>query len=1061
MDDAESRRSRVASTRPAESEEPGVRTSEGTFRSAMQYSPIGMALVAPDGTFLEVNEALCKIVGYSREELLRGTFQDITHPDDLETDLTFVHQVLDGHIETYQMDKRYLHKNGGLVWIQLNVSLVRRADGSPDYFVSQIQDITARKLVEQVIEIVSTKLLFLDGPEFYTAVVRDLSRVLGAEIAFVARINQDQPDTLHTIALIEDGELVENISHPIPGTPCAKVVDGTHYIVADNAQALYPSDTYLVEKRIRAYAATPLIGPDGRVFGHLGALKREPFTNSEAIAQTLNSFGLAVSSQMMRDSNRRQYRDLFELAPDGLLITNRRGDIIEANQQAQALFGRPRDSLCRHNVRALLPLTGDDASDPWGGFLQSTRPRHPSMVSSGFNARRPDGSTRPVDINLNPIETDEGAMLVISIRDIAERLESQRALRLRDRAIDAAGVGMMILASGRDNLRILDINHAFEVITGFARDEVVGRGLFDVLARLEAGRDVEKIRTSISQGKPGFAMLKCHRKSGAPFWSEIGISPVAGEDGTEIKFVGIINDVTDRVDTEQKLRIMADALPVLLVYFDKDNRYRMVNRTAEQWLARPASDIIGTTADAVVLPEHINDYRKRTANAPTDRETTFEARYAYPDGKTRLVEVHHIPHVDADGTLAGHYTMVIDITERENVRAHLNQTQRMESIGQLSGGVAHDFNNLLSVIQGNLQLLSRRNEIDGDESTKRWVNSALDAVSRGADLTQRLLAFSRRQPLENTIIDVTEHLAEMSVLLQRAVGELVNIETRLDPDLPCIEGDLSQFENVVLNLAVNARDAMPRGGTLSIETSKRTLVEGDLEVHTDLPPGEYVLIAVRDDGVGMESAVHARAFEPFFTTKEPGRGTGLGLASVFGYVKQCGGHAAISSEPGEGTTVELYFPVSGRSGETPRKSPANVTRRPSGTETILAVDDNPEVLAAGAEMLRDIGYRVLEASNGAHALRLLEGDTEVDLVFTDMVMPGGMSGLELAERVRDRWPGTPILFTSGYAEEAMRRGGAGIELSEWIHKPIDIDELETKIATLLDSSRSTTRENEH
>lgn len=1027
--------------------------SDRLFGAAIRHSPIGMAVLDPDGSWLEVNDALCGIVGYTREELLALNFRDISHPDDIGVDRDDIRRLRAGEIESYQVDKRYLHKNGSVVWIQLNVTVARHDDGAPRYIISQIQDITARKQVERVMDIVSSRLLFLDGPGFYTTAAVELARVLGADISFIGRIERENAHQLKLVALVEDGRIATDVDYPLAGTPCAEVVGGIIHIIDDDAQVLYPDDGYFTEHRIRAYAATPLIGPDGRVFGHLGVLKREPFASRTAIAQTLNTFGLAVSSQMIREANRRQYEDLFERAPDALLMTDRSGEVMTTNRQARALFGRSGTDLNRCNVRDLLPLSGDTGNDPWRGLLESTRPRQPSLGIAGFQARRENGATVPVEVSLNPMETEAGSRVVISVRNISERVENQRALRLRDQAIDAAGVGMMIIAPVKEGLCLLDVNQAFSAITGFSRDEVVGRRIDSVLDGLESGDEAQSIHDAFHRSEPAIARLKGHRRDGEPFWSEISISPVTGDNGRDTKFVAIISDVTDRIDTEERLRLMADALPVMLAYFDGEGRYRMVNHTAEQWYARPAAEILGKLSTDIMSPEHVQRYRDRTNTGSGAEAIKFESGYTYPDGNTRITEVHHIPHVNADGNLAGHYTMVIDITERENVRARLNQSQRMESIGKLSGGVAHDFNNLLSVIQGNLQLLSRRSEVRSDATMGRWVNSALDAVGRGADLTHRLLAFSRRQPLQNTVIDVAAQLMDMNVLLQRAVGELIEVTTRIEDGLPCIEGDLSQFENAVLNLAVNARDAMPRGGRLGIEAYRTVLRNGDPDVHVDLPAGDYVVVEVRDNGIGMEPAVRSRAFEPFFTTKEAGRGTGLGLASVFGYVKQCGGHASISSEPGRGTIVRLHFPSTSLSSTVAAPKPIERGIRRSGNSaTILAVDDNPEVLEAGAELLRSFGYHVLAAENGDRALAILESGEAIDLVYTDMVMPGGLNGLELAERVRAQWPDMPILFTSGYAEEAMRRSGSSFSRSEWIHKPVDIDELETKIVNLLDSS---------
>ncbi|MCZ7596939.1 MAG: response regulator [Gammaproteobacteria bacterium] len=392
------------------------------------------------------------------------------------------------------------------------------------------------------------------------------------------------------------------------------------------------------------------------------------------------------------------------------------------------------------------------------------------------------------------------------------------------------------------------------------------------------------------------------------------------------------------------------------------------------------------------------------------------------------------------------------ISEHDKIREQLQQMQKMESIGQLSGGVAHDFNNLLSVIQGNLQLLSRQREIVGNEQAARWLAAARDAVSRGADLTRRLLAFSRQQQLEKTNIDVAAQLKDMNALLQRLIGETIELDTSIEEGLPPIQSDRSQFENTILNLAINARDAMESGGVLII---KARLVDVDAEfarLAADLEPGEYVRITVSDSGIGMSADVKQRAFEPFFSTKEIGKGTGLGLSSVFGYMKQIGGHVTLDSEEGLGTTVSLYFPVS----EDRLVSQQQADRFPHaednrGSETILVVDDNPDVLEINVEALRMLGYVVLGAEDGRRALEVLEEHPEVDLLFTDIVMPGGISGLELARRARQTNPALRVLYTSGFSDMAIQQEGYNRERDETVQKPADLDDVAAKIRRLLDT----------
>ena len=353
-----------------------------------------------------------------------------------------------------------------------------------------------------------------------------------------------------------------------------------------------------------------------------------------------------------------------------------------------------------------------------------------------------------------------------------------------------------------------------------------------------------------------------------------------------------------------------------------------------------------------------------------------------------------------------------DVSQRHAAEDQLRQAQKMDAVGQLTGGIAHDFNNLLTVIVGNAELLADALADDGD--LHDMAEQVLLAAERGASLTRRLLAFSRRQTLQPARIDLRETMVAMTDMLRRTLGG--NIEIRFDaqPDLWSTSVDRAQFETAVLNLALNARDAMPQGGRLTITARNAVVDEDPARPLDEIAPGDYVAIAVSDTGTGMSRDIAARAFEPFFTTKDVGKGTGLGLSMVYGFVKQSGGHVTIASEPRRGTTVTVYMPRA-QAGEQPeRERPAPSGDAVGTGETVLVVEDDPGVRQQAVGKLVALGYRVIEASDGNAALQRLASDDPIDLLFTDLVMPGGVSGLAVARRARDLRPTLPILFTSGY-----------------------------------------------
>ncbi|HMA50587.1 MAG TPA: ATP-binding protein [Magnetospirillaceae bacterium] len=420
----------------------------------------------------------------------------------------------------------------------------------------------------------------------------------------------------------------------------------------------------------------------------------------------------------------------------------------------------------------------------------------------------------------------------------------------------------------------------------------------------------------------------------------------------------------------------------------------------------------------------------------------------------------------ANADLAAHAAMLNianetlrqQIAEREKAEEALRHTQKIEAIGQLTGGVAHDFNNILQVVLGGLGVLRRRAgkwpiPDAARADFERYLDEIVAASQRGADLTRQLLAFARRQPLEPKDTDINKLVQGMSGLMQPALGEQVEIETVLAGGLWRTQCDTNQLENALLNLAVNARDAMPNGGHLTIETANAHLDEEYARWHQDVAPGQYVMIAVTDTGAGMPQDVLAHVFEPFFTTKEVGRGTGLGLSQVYGFLKQSGGHVAIYSEVGLGTTVKLYLPRCWPAAEPapplPTQEPREAAR--AATETVLVVEDDESVLELAIATLGDLGYRVVPARDGAEALRQLAAHPAIELLFTDVGLPGGMNGRQLADRAREARPDLKVLFTSGYTRNAIVHGGRLDEGVALIGKPFTADALAEKIRQVLDT----------
>jgi PAS domain S-box-containing protein len=394
--------------------------------------------------------------------------------------------------------------------------------------------------------------------------------------------------------------------------------------------------------------------------------------------------------------------------------------------------------------------------------------------------------------------------------------------------------------------------------------------------------------------------------------------------------------------------------------------------------------------------------------------------------------------------------LMAEVDQREKVEEQLRQAQKMESVGQLTGGIAHDFNNLLAVIGGNLQLLQRRLERGQTNDLSRFIESARDGVNRASMLTNRLLAFARQQPLSPKAIDVNQLVAGMSELLRRSIGENIRIDTVLAEALWRTHADPNQLENAILNLALNARDAMPDGGKLTIETTNRDLDTRHAADTLGAAPGEYVMIAVSDTGFGIPRHVLDKVFDPFFTTKPTGQGTGLGLSQVYGFIRQSGGHVEILSDPGQGTTVRLYLPrYSGSEGETrTRRRTREAPER--GTETVLVVEDDEAVRRMSVAALSELGYDVIEAGSATAALHQIDTRPEIRLLFTDLIMPD-VNGHKLAAAALSRRPELKILLTTGYAREAVVQHGAASPGLQLIPKPFTVERLAAKVREVLDA----------
>jgi PAS domain S-box-containing protein len=535
--------------------------------------------------------------------------------------------------------------------------------------------------------------------------------------------------------------------------------------------------------------------------------------------------------------------------------------------------------------------------------------------------------------------------------------------------------------------------------------------------------------------------------------------------------------------SEAELRRVADALPVFIGFLDRDYRYRFANRAYEDWLYRAPASVLGLTVAEVVGDAVFQQRKPLMDRALAGEDVQMQVSWPHCDGRRREAEVRYLPRQDESGNIDGFHVFAHDVTarveseeglrrfadeleakvaertaelnaeiaNRARVEAALRQSQKMEAIGQLTGGIAHDFNNMLTGVIGSLDIVRMRLASGKTGDIGQFVQLALASANRAASLTQRLLAFSRRQSLDSKPIDINALVESLGDLLTRTMGERISVELELDPQLPAGIADASELESAILNLAINARDAMPEGGRLQVRTGLANLDASQVAGKPALKPGRYVLIAVSDSGVGMAPELVEKVFEPFFTTKPLGQGTGLGLSMVYGFAQQSGGEVRIHSTPDIGTTVSLYLPASEAEAAAPEPEPAAVDSSGEG-QCVLLVEDDEAVRTLVRVVLEQLGYVALEAPEALVAIPILASARRIDLMISDVGLPG-MNGRELAEVARKHRPELPILFATGYAENAAIRASFLGSNMAMITKPFTVELLANKVGEMLAANR--------
>jgi two-component system, cell cycle sensor histidine kinase and response regulator CckA len=748
-----------------------------------------------------------------------------------------------------------------------------------------------------------------------------------------------------------------------------------------------------------------------------------------------------------------RFRTFVDHATDAFFLHDAIGGILDVNQQACEALGYTRDELIGINP-AVFDADLDHAT--LGAF--AARLEAGEVVTIDTHHRRRDGIVFPVEVRVRPFWVGGRRFAVSLARDVTERQKADEALRdSRERlrlAVEASGLGPWDWDI-QTNQVVFSPEWKRQI--GYADDEIPGRfEEWDQRVHPDDRSRVLRMLTEYLEGRaPQYAVeFRLRHKDGSYRWIYTRGTALRDAHGTPLRMLGCHIDVTDRRRAEQDLRdshellqAVIDGTPDAVFVKDRDGRYLMINAAGARVIGRSAEEIIGRIDSELLAPESAEHIMERDRGViASGAPEVFEESTTTPESAvTRTFLTTKSAFRDAQGRIGGVIGISRDITELKGLEDQLRHAQKMEAVGRLAGGVAHDFNNLLTVINGCSELV-----FDGmrpEDPNRELLAEVRRAGDRAAALTRQLLAFSRRQVLQPEAVDLDGLLADMRTLLARLIGEDIEVSF-VSHARVAANVDPRQFEQAVINLAVNARDAMPTGGSLRIET--RDPPEDDPALRrADVRPGPYVLLTVTDSGHGMDESTRSHIFEPFFTTKAPGKGTGLGLAMVYGFVKQSGGHIDVETELGRGTTFKLYLPCAERSAELARLA-SGPGAAPRGSETILLVEDEDAVRSLSRLALQASGYTVLEARNGQEGFFVAQQHAgPINLLITDVVMPR-LSGRQLVELLAPLRPRMRTLFISGYMDESLSFATETC----FLQKPFTPMSLARKVRDVLDHDRT-------
>jgi PAS domain S-box-containing protein len=993
------------------------RRNEAYLRALIQASPLAIISLDTDGNVLTWNPAAERIFGWTAEEVIGGPLP-IVPPEGRDASLELRRRVADGEVvSNLELIRR--RKDGTDVEVRLSTAPVVALGDAQGPIMATIEDISERRRAEE-------------------------------RIAMLAQVSDTAPSSI-TVHDFEGNFLYANErTFDLHGYSREEFMAANlRDIDAPASQALIAERMRLIEQHGEATFEVQHYRRDGSTFPLEVNVKLVDWGGTPAMLSIGTDIEERKQAQELLAASEARFRALFENAPVGIFTTTSDGRALTVNPEMARILGleSPEDAVARYADLAAELYVRPERRD---AFINALREKG-GVENFEYEARTADGRVIWLSMNARITEwlDDDGFVIEGFTTDITERRRAEdayaRVCRMASELICVANI---------ETATFVQVNPAFSAVLGYSEDELLSRPFLDFVHPDDVDGTVSVITEKLQQGVNVISFENRYRcKDGSYRYLEWNSHPVPAEGMT----YAIAHDVTERRLAEAERERLMSAIEQtgeIVMITDADAQILYVNPAFEHCTGYTREEAIGRTPRFLRSGEHDDAFYGRLWSS-LNAGQTWHGRFLNrrKDGTIYTEEATISPVCDTTGRVVNYVGVKRDISEQLAVEAEraglerqFQQAQKLDSVGRLAGGIAHDLNNLLVPILGYSEILIE--DFGDSRELSGPIEAIMQAGTRARDLVRQLLAFSRKQVLEFRPVDLNEVLSQFEGLLRSTIREDVRIELVPAPSLPLIHGDAGQLEQVIMNLAVNAQDAMPDGGTLTIETQLAHLGDEYAAAHDGTAPGEYVMLGVSDTGCGIDDNTREHIFEPFFSTKQDG-GTGLGLATVYGIVKQHGGAIWVYSEPGRGATFKVYLPVA-EDIAAPGPPPKTELGDLQGSETVLLVEDHDQVRELAEAILRRHGYNVLPAGNGEAALALMERYTgPLHLVLTDVVMPQ-MSGKALFERLAELHPGLRVLYMSGYTDNVIAHRGVIDGGVNFIQKPFAVQALAGKVRQVLD-----------